>query len=165
MAGCFSCDIVSLGGEDIAFRDCSMAFVAAKVAGVASLGTGRGLFAAQIGSKLRQIVIIRVYFTVYDAAGVAFCPFMAVCGRVQRVVTDTAADRAYAVVPLVIFVRIFWLAAAAPFAMVSRVVAPILFIPYIRRVFGMRFGIEVSVRLAAKIADRMVDTGSLAACM
>ena len=49
--------------------------------------------------------------------------------------------------------------------MVSRVVAPILFIPYIRRVFGMRFGIEVSVRLAAKIADRMVDTGSLAACM
>ena len=80
-------------------------------------------------------------------------------------VTDTAADRAYAVVPLVIFVRIFRLAAAAPLAMVSRVVAPILFIPYIRRVFGMRFGIEVSVRLAAKIADRMVDTGSLAACM
>ena len=165
LAGSRPTVIVPLGGDDGALGDNATAIPANGVAGVALLGTGRILFAAHICSIPFKIVVVRVDFAVLDAAGVAPRPFMAVCGGIERMLADTTADRADAFLPLVVFVRIFRLTAAAPFAVVSCVIAPILHIPNIRCPLGMRVPVIIAVFVAADLADRTADTGRLAAGM
>ena len=165
LAGSRPTVIVPLGGDDGTLGDNATAIPANGVAGVALLGTGRLFFVGNIGAGRIQIVIIRVDFAVLDAAGVAPRPFMAVCGGIERMLADTTADRADAFLPLVVFVRIFRLTAAAPFAVVSCVIAPILHIPDIRCPLGMRVPVIIAVFVAADLADRTADTGRLAAGM
>mgnify|MGYP004544473819 CR=1 FL=1 len=163
LAGCRPAVAVSVGGDDGSLGDDPKAIPANGVAGVALLGTGRFLFTSQIGAGRVQIVIIRVDFAVLDAAGVAPRPFMAVCGGIEGMLTDTAADRADAFLPHMIFPRIFHLTAAAPFALVPCVVAPLLFIPNRRCTVGMRTPIAIAVCVAADLADCAASTSCLAA--
>ena len=165
LAGSRPTVIVPLGGDDGTLGDNATAIPANGVAGVALLGTGRLFFVGNIGAGRIQIVIIRVDFAVLDAAGVAPRPFMAVCGGIERMLADTAANRTDAFLPLVVFVRIFRLTAAAPFAVVSCVIAPILHIPDIRCAVRMRVPVIIAVFVAADLADRATDTGRLAAGM
>lgn len=65
----------------------------------------------------------------------------------------TAAHRADTVIPLMVFIRVFRLAAAAPFTVVPRVVMPFFLIPYVRCIVGMCIRVKLAVFIAANLAD------------
>lgn len=73
--------IVSFCGNHRAVVYNSAAVPANGIARVALFGTGRLLFAACICAGGVKIVVMRVYLTVFNTAGMTPCPFMAVCGR------------------------------------------------------------------------------------
>lgn len=163
LTGCRPAVAVPVGGDDGSLGHYSAAIPAFDIAGVAFFGTGRILLTAQICSGRVHIVIIRVDFAVADAAGMASCPFMAVCGGIDGMLADTAADRADALLPRMIFPLIFHLTAAAPFALVSCVITPLLNVPNRRCTVGMRVPITIAVCIAAYFTDCAASAGRLAA--
>ena len=132
----------------------SAAVPANGIACVALFCAGRLLFAACICAGGIKIVVMRVDLTVFNTAGMAPCPFMAVGRGRNGVLAYTAAHRADAVIPLVVFIRVFRFAAAAPFAVVARVVMPVFLIPYVCCVIGVCIRVKLAVFIAANLADR-----------
>lgn len=163
LTGCRPAVAVPVGGNHAALGDDPSAIPTNGVTGVALLGTGRVFLVTQIGSGRVQIVMIRVDFAVADAAGMASCPFVAVCGGIDGMLADTAADRADALLPRMVFPLIFHLTAAAPFALVSCVITPLLNVPNRRCTVGMRVPITIAVCIAAYFTDCAASAGRLAA--
>ena len=64
-----------------------------------------------------------------------------------------AAHRADTVIPFVVFIRVFRFAAAAPFAVVARVVMPFFLIPYVCCVIGVCIRVKISGFIAANLTD------------